>query len=71
MTDSILSLSEMSIRAIKIRLKKIDKEMTLKRCLQKAPLVADIQWNPSNPNTNGTYCKYPDYRGVYISGGAL
>ena len=42
-TDSILCRSETNIRAVKITLKKIDKETTLKRSLEKAPLVADIE----------------------------
>lgn len=33
----------MNIRAVKIMLKKIDKEITLKRSFEKAPLVADIE----------------------------
>ena len=40
-TDSILCWLEMNIRAVKIKLKKIDK-ITLKRCLEKEPLVADL-----------------------------
>ena len=42
-TDSILHRSETSIRAVKIRLKKIDKEIMLRRCTEKAPSVADIE----------------------------
>ena len=42
-TDSILCQSETSIRGIKNRLRKIDKEITLKRCEEKAPLVADVE----------------------------
>ena len=45
MTNAMLCLSETSIRAVKIKLKKIDKEITLKRCLEKAPLVSYIEKN--------------------------
>ena len=36
-TDSILYQSETSIRAVKIRLKKIDYEIMLRRCTKKVP----------------------------------
>lgn len=42
-TDSILQRSETSIRAVKIRLKKIDYEIMLWRCTEKAPSVDNIE----------------------------
>ena len=42
-TDSILChLRGIYIRAVKIKLQEIDKEITLKGCLEKEPLVADL-----------------------------
>jgi len=42
-TESILSQSERSIRAIKNQLKKVDKEITQSRCSEKAPLIAHME----------------------------
>ena len=42
-TDLILQRSETNIRAVKISLKKIDKEIILRRCAEKAPIVVDIE----------------------------
>ena len=43
MTDSILHQSKKNIRAVKINPKKIDKEIILMRCTEKAPIVVDIE----------------------------
>ena len=43
MTDFILCWSEKGIRVVEMKLNKIDKEITLKRFLEKPPLVADVE----------------------------
>ena len=43
MTDSILQRSDTNIRAVMINLKIIDKEIILRRCAEKAPIVVDIE----------------------------
>ena len=42
-TNSILHWLQTSIRAVKIRLRKIDREIMLRRCTEKAPSVTNIE----------------------------